>query len=135
MGEEWAASSPFTFFCDFTGELAEAVRRGRKEEFGRYPEFQDPERRDDIPDPIAPETLQASKLRWSEAEEPGHREWLAFYRNLLELRRKEIVPRLREMDGQSGHYELLGEQAVRVTWRLGDGSTLSLIVNLKAAAD
>jgi maltooligosyltrehalose trehalohydrolase len=133
MGEEWGASTPFFFFSNFTGELAEAVRNGRREEFGRYPEFRDPDKRDRIPDPIARETFEASKLRWNEANEPGHREWLAFYRDLLELRRKEIAPRLRGMVGYSGQYEILGHQAVRVTWRLGDGSALTLVVNLKAA--
>ena len=28
MGEEWGAEQPFLFFCDFQGELAEAVREG-----------------------------------------------------------------------------------------------------------
>src|SRR5580698_4219652 len=33
MGEEWMASQPFPFFRDFDGELAEAVRKGRRDEF------------------------------------------------------------------------------------------------------
>ena len=37
MGEEWGAASPFPFFCDFSGELAEVVRKGRREEFSRFP--------------------------------------------------------------------------------------------------
>ena len=69
MGEEWAASTPFLFFCDFCGELGEAVRNGRKEEFGRYPDFQDPAKRDRIPDPIEVDAFNASKLDWSEAGE------------------------------------------------------------------
>ncbi len=28
MGEEWGARTPFPFFCDFDGELAEAIRQG-----------------------------------------------------------------------------------------------------------
>ena len=32
MGEEWAAAQPFPFFAIWT-ELAEAVRKGRREEF------------------------------------------------------------------------------------------------------
>ena len=48
---------PFPFFCDFEGELADAVRRGRREEFARFPEYQDPEQRDRIPDPLAESTL------------------------------------------------------------------------------
>jgi 1,4-alpha-glucan branching enzyme len=39
MGEEWAATSPFPFFCDFGSELADAVRQGRREEFAKFPEF------------------------------------------------------------------------------------------------
>jgi len=46
MGEEWDAQQPFPFFCDFDGDLAEAVREGRREEFARFPEFADPEQRD-----------------------------------------------------------------------------------------
>lgn len=45
MGEEWAAAQPFPFFCDFDEELAAAVREGRREEFARFPEFQDPKAR------------------------------------------------------------------------------------------
>ncbi len=33
MGDEWGAREPFPFFCDFKGELAEAVRDGRRKEF------------------------------------------------------------------------------------------------------
>ena len=41
MGEEWAASQPFPFFCDFSGELANSVRKGRRKEFAKFPEFKD----------------------------------------------------------------------------------------------
>ena len=51
MGEEWGATQPFLFFCDYHGELADAVRKGRREEFSRFPEFADPERVAKIPDP------------------------------------------------------------------------------------
>src|SRR5262249_28100389 len=33
MGEEWGAREPFPFFCDFRGDVGEAVRRGRRREF------------------------------------------------------------------------------------------------------
>jgi 1,4-alpha-glucan branching enzyme/maltooligosyltrehalose trehalohydrolase len=32
---------PFLFFCDFDGELGEAVRKGRREEFSRFAGFKD----------------------------------------------------------------------------------------------
>ena len=42
MGEEWGARTPFLFFCDFHGALADAVREGRRREFARFREFADP---------------------------------------------------------------------------------------------
>ena len=41
MGEEFAASTPFLFFCDFGGELAQAVSSGRRREFERFAAFAD----------------------------------------------------------------------------------------------
>ncbi len=42
MGEEWGTKRPFPFFCDFPGELGELVRKGRREEFAGFPDFQAP---------------------------------------------------------------------------------------------
>jgi maltooligosyltrehalose trehalohydrolase len=129
QGEEWGADQPFAFFCDFPPELAEAVRKGRREEFAKFPEFADPEVRERIPDPTAPETYERSKLDWSVLERPPHAAWLRFYRGLLSLRAREIVPRLGGMAGHAGRYRALGEQALEVTWTLGDGSRLVLRAN------
>ena len=42
MGEEWGSKAPFPFFCDFGGELADAVRKGRREELAwAYAEYGD----------------------------------------------------------------------------------------------
>ena len=54
MGEEWGASTPFLFFCDFEPELAKLVTEGRRNEFASFAAFSDPARRDRIPDPSAP---------------------------------------------------------------------------------
>jgi malto-oligosyltrehalose trehalohydrolase len=134
MGEEWAAAQPFPFFCDFTGDLAESVRKGRRAEFAKFPEFQDPAQRERIPDPTARETFLSAKLGWDEAAHGFHAEWLSFYRRLLSLRRAEIIPRLRGMQGNSGRYQVLGAGAVMVHWTLGDGSRLSLAANLSGEA-
>lgn len=132
MGEEWGSRRPFLFFSDFGGELADAVRKGRREEFSRYPDFADPEKRDRIPDPIAPETFRAVKLDWSEAEQRENREWLEFYRGLIAVRRAEITPRMKNTPGHAGEYKVFGHQAVDVRWTLGDGSVLALLANLKS---
>lgn len=91
MGQEWASSSPFLFFSDHEGELGEAVRKGRREEFKTFAAFADPATRDAIPDPQAPATFEASKLRWEERAEAQHARVLDLYRALIALRRTDPV--------------------------------------------
>ena len=128
MGEEWNASSPFPFFCDFSGDLGEAVRKGRREEFAAFPEFQDPSSRNAIPDPRDEATFLSAKLDWSELTREPHAQWLAWYRRILEVRAKEIVPLVAGI-ARGGRYEILGELAVRVRWQLARGD-LQLDANL-----
>lgn len=134
MGEEWGSRRPFLFFCDLGEDLRGPVREGRRREFAHFPEFADPAARARIPDPTAPETFLASKLDWSEAQAPGHAEMRAWTRRLLHLRQRALVPRLRGARGNAG--EIIGARgtALAVGWTLGDGSRLTLIANLGAAA-
>jgi len=129
MGEEWQADQPFPFFCDFGPELAEAVRVGRAKEFARFPEFANPETRAKIPDPCAPETRDSAVLDWTALDRSPHYTWYGYYRELIDLRHREIVPRLLRMHGGTGQAERLGAKAMVVSWTLGDGSTLSLALN------
>ena len=132
MGEEWAASTPFLYFCDFEGDLADIVRHGRREEFAKFPEFSDPQRRDTIPDPLSLETFRASKLNWAEIDRAPHRDALAWYKRILAARHAAIVPRLDRIGGHAGRFREVGPEAVAVTWACGDGSMLRLDANLKA---
>ncbi|HET7865311.1 MAG TPA: DUF3459 domain-containing protein, partial [Burkholderiaceae bacterium] len=126
-GEEFAASTPFLFFCDFGADLAEAVRQGRRAEFSRFAAFGDEARRAHIPDPGARSTFNASKLRWQECEDPPHRKRLAFIRRLLALRRQHLVPRLAGRQPAGSHRHEAG--LIRVEWLLGDGSPWHLIAH------
>jgi 1,4-alpha-glucan branching enzyme/maltooligosyltrehalose trehalohydrolase len=92
MGEEWAATSRFPFFCDFHGELADAVREGRRREFAQFKRFRDEKAREAIPDPNAPETFKGAKLDWSELNEPRHQARLKLFRQLIALRKQYITP-------------------------------------------
>ncbi len=132
MGEEWAAPEPFLFFCDFGPELAGAVREGRRREFAAFPAFRDPAARARIPDPGAPETFAATRLDRRHATRAPHAAVRALHAELLDLRRRELVPRLRGIGGGSGRAEALGERTLRVTWRLGDGARLELLAHLAA---
>jgi maltooligosyltrehalose trehalohydrolase len=131
MGEEFAAGTPFLYFCDFAGELAEAVTQGRRNEFSRFARFSDPERRDQIPDPNAESTFRRSKLEWSERERPGHVEWLALYRELLGLRHQHLVPRLAQV--RSGRLDVAGAGRLHLQWPLGQDAHWHLLANLSSA--
>src|SRR5581483_6746097 len=54
-------------------------------------------------------------------------------RQLLEIRHREIVPRLSE-DLHAGRYELAEGRAFRVEWPLADGTLLHLIAHLAAGS-
>ena len=129
MGEEWCAMQPFPYFCDFEGELAEKVRNGRRNEFSAFPEFQDPKKRDSIPDPGSEDTFRSAKLDWNDLAKPVHNVCLAFYRDLLRVRRERVQPLLARLQGCGG-YEVLGTGAVIVRWPLADGGELRLAANL-----
>jgi 1,4-alpha-glucan branching enzyme/maltooligosyltrehalose trehalohydrolase len=134
MGEEFAATTPFQFFCDFGGELREAVTAGRRREFSKFARFADPATQAAIPDPNQPETFAVSKLDWDSIGDPEHTDWLVYYRELLRLRRQVVVPRLCGMAGHAGAFETFAGAGLRVRWRLGDGSTLRLLANLSGEA-
>jgi maltooligosyltrehalose trehalohydrolase len=83
QGEEWAASSPFLYFASHEDpELAKQVAEGRRREFAAF--GWDPA---SIPDPGKTETFLRSKLPWAEMSKVPHAEFLAWYRNLIRIRR------------------------------------------------
>jgi malto-oligosyltrehalose trehalohydrolase len=124
MGEEWGAKSPFPFFCDFHGELAEAVRQGRRREFaGAYAKYGG-----EIPDPLELSTVQAAALDWAELDVEPNRKRLKLVQELLGIRRREIVPRL--AGARFGAADATDDGLLTAHWSMGDGAILSLIANL-----
>jgi malto-oligosyltrehalose trehalohydrolase len=120
MGEERFVQTPFQFFTDYHGKLADDVREGRKREFAAFSGFG----HKDIPDPNTLETFERCRLDDSGDE--------SFYRTALRLRHELIIPRLpgtRNLDAR-----VLGPSTVLARWRLGDGATLSIATNLGDAA-
>lgn len=137
MGDEWAASEPFLFFTSHHGELADAVREGRRGEFADFPAFADEAKREHIPDPNAHDTFHASRPRFEATlldtdKGSDHQQWLALYRQLLSLRHQYIIGRL--PGTESLDTEVLGEGALTARWRMGDGSILRIDLNLSAHA-
>ncbi|MDR6787480.1 maltooligosyltrehalose trehalohydrolase [Sphingomonas sp. BE138] len=124
MGEDEGSATPFLFFTDFHDELADAVREGRRKEFAKFDAFADPAARARIPDPNAAATFEASVPKPGEDADA----WRAFYRELLMLRHERIVPHLAGATAVGA--QALGEAAVVARWRLGDGTTLGVAIDL-----
>jgi maltooligosyltrehalose trehalohydrolase len=128
MGEEWGSTTPFPFFCDFHGSLAEAVRSGRRAEFKAAYEQVGAE----IPDPLADQTFEMAKLDWHECAAPNARARLELVRRLLMMRQTEIVPRLAgaRFDAPAVRYN---DGVLWARWRLADAAELQLLANLRGA--
>jgi maltooligosyltrehalose trehalohydrolase len=89
QGEEYGEPRPFPYFVSHTDpELAEAVRRGRAEEFAGF--FAATET---LPDPQAVESFEAARLDRSRCDTPDGRALWTLHRELLRLRR-ECAPLL-----------------------------------------
>ncbi|MGE7205691.1 malto-oligosyltrehalose trehalohydrolase [Sphingomonas sp. NPDC019816] len=129
MGEDEGSDSPFLFFTDFHDELADAVREGRRKEFAKFEAFADEASRARIPDPNARSTFDASIPQAG----PEAGEWRALYRELLMLRQVHIVPRLKGAIGIAG--EVIGDAAVKARWRMADGATLTICLDLGDTPD
>jgi malto-oligosyltrehalose trehalohydrolase len=127
MGEEWGSKAPFPFFCDFKGDLAQAVRKGRRREYAwAYAKYGD-----DVPDPLAPSTFQSAILDWESRDTAGQQR-LALVHDLLLIRTREIVPRL--AGARFGDAHAAENGLLTASWRLGDGAVLKLTANLSNAA-
>jgi malto-oligosyltrehalose trehalohydrolase len=133
MGEEFGATTPFLYFCDFDPELAAAVRNGRLKEFARFARFADAAAA--IPDPQAPTTFARSKLDWDSSVDPGHARWLERYRELLRVRREVVIPMLARIDPKRCGFAITGTRSLAVHWSTDDGGRLVLLANLGGAPD
>lgn len=91
MGEEYGEEAPFLYFVSHLDlDLVEAVRSGRRREFSSFRWQGIP------PDPQAEDTFLGSKLHWKDREKKSHGVLLAFYRELIGLRKS--LPALSRCD-------------------------------------
>jgi maltooligosyltrehalose trehalohydrolase len=127
MGEEWGSKTPFPFFCDFKGDLAEAVRNGRRKEFaGTYAKHGR-----DVPDPLDIKTFRSAVLDWEQPNMAAGQARLKLVKELLATRMRVIVPRL--AGAASGKAHAADNGLLTASWPMGDGATLRLAANLSAS--
>lgn len=130
MGQEFGSQQPFTFFCDFGAELADAVTAGRRREFAQFPEFVSRAGQARIPDPMSDQTFRDACLDWQQSDTPKGRDWMEFYRRLLSLRARHVRPHLGQGTLRDHGYKRVGEQGLEVWWVFADGCRLDAVTNL-----
>lgn len=133
MGQEWGCTQAFAFFCDFEPALAKRINQARRREFACVPGFETAKARRSIADPSALSSFQASVLDWGTLDTPQAEQWLDFHRQLLALRRQEIMPRLAGMLLSHASAKRIGHKAVQVEWQMGDGSNLVVAFNFSSS--
>ena len=129
QGQEFASSAPFLFFADHQPDLAEMVRKGRKEFLSQWRNIGTGELT--LVDPGDKATFEQCRLDFS--ERGTHREVYALHRDLLQLRKSELLfsRQTRQLDGA-----VLGAQAFVVRFFSGDfKDDRLLIVNLGVQLD
>jgi maltooligosyltrehalose trehalohydrolase len=131
MGQEWGATTPFLFFTDHHDVLGQAITVGRRSEFAGFPAFVDPAVRETIPDPQAPETFAASRLRWDALAGGDQQRTLRLYQALLRHRRHSPAMQTRDRDTVTA--VALDEHTVAV-WRQVEDDRIVLIARLSDGA-
>jgi maltooligosyltrehalose trehalohydrolase len=124
MGEEYGERAPFPYFVDHgDSDLVEAVRRGRAEEFSGH------DWSGGVADPADPATYAAAVLDPSLAEHPPHAGLLAWYTELIRIRRStpaltspSAEQTVRVHDGGEGARTIVIERSL-------DGVTATLVLH------
>ncbi len=93
MGEEYGETNPFLYFVSHSDpKLAEAVRKGRKEEFADF------KHEGEAPDPQDNASFMHSKLQWNLPGQQPQATMLRYYKTLIALRKN--LPALHHLNRQ-----------------------------------
>lgn len=100
QGQEFAATTPFRYFSDHKPEVARLVFNGRNEYLSQFRSLRDEGSRVLLADPGNPTVFESCKLNFSERH--GNEEIYAMHRELLRLRREDVVFQLQGERGIDG---------------------------------
>jgi maltooligosyltrehalose trehalohydrolase len=124
QGQEFGASSPFLYFADHEGELAEAVAAGRATFVSQFPSVAAKTAQAGVAAPHDPTTFERCKLRWDEWEtNQAHRR---LHTDLLALRRSDVAFRQQRQGGIDG--AVLGHEAFVIRYATRDARDERLLV-------
>jgi maltooligosyltrehalose trehalohydrolase len=126
QGQEFGATTPFIYFSDASGELRQAVEKGRFKFLRQFPSLSTAAVQAQLPPPSDPAGFARCKLDFSEREK--FRPIYDLHRDLLRLRRED--PRFRKQDPRAFDGAVLGEASfVFRYFNGGDSADRLLIVN------
>lgn len=112
QGQEFASSSPFLYFADHEGDLAAAIREGRRALLAQFASWKSLTTAD-FPDPADEHTFLMSKLV---PQERARHTWaVELHRSLIHLRRQD--PAFSEADRFSVDGAVLGRAAFVLRYR------------------
>jgi 1,4-alpha-glucan branching enzyme/maltooligosyltrehalose trehalohydrolase len=131
FGEEFGSATPFLYFADWEGDLRDAVREGRKREFGHAAQGRDGQPRT-LPDPCDEKTFDASRPDEAQRHSNDGRRWLEMVGHALQVRRKHFTPRHHLLSTGSHTARRVGETGIEVCWRYDDRQAIVLQLNLGA---
>lgn len=129
MGEEYGETQPFYFFCDYSGELGDIIRKGRSAEAEGFGGLKEGKSLDDLPDPNAISTFEGSILQWGRAESEDGKRSMDLVVKLTQLRQQHIVPLLKQPGRMHAASIAAGEGILAIDWTF-EGARLQLRANL-----
>ncbi|HUR90802.1 MAG TPA: malto-oligosyltrehalose trehalohydrolase [Ramlibacter sp.] len=133
FGEESGSVTPFLYFADWEGDLREAVREGRKREFGHVAQARDGQPLT-LPDPCDEKTFESTHPDDAQAESEEGKRWLEMVRCALDVRRKHFTPRHHLLSHGRHTARRIGASGIQACWRYDDGQAIVMQVNLGPVA-
>lgn len=125
QGQEFAATTPFLYFCDHRAELSKMVREGRSKFLAQFRSLALPEMQHVFGDPGNPSTFEASKLDFSERQKNAT--LYRLHKDLIKLRREDPVFRLQRHRGVDG--AVLSSDSFLLRYFGGEHGDRLLLVN------
>jgi maltooligosyltrehalose trehalohydrolase len=89
QGQEYASPTPFFYFADFCDELAQSVRKGRREFISQWQSMRDEALDEFLADPCDRRTFERCKL--DSGVRIQRRAWYDLHADLLRLRREDAI--------------------------------------------
>ena len=125
QGQEFGATTPFLYFCDYENQLCDNVHKGRREFLAQFHSLATPEMQALIANPAEPAVFESSKLNFG--ERVTNRPIYSLYKDLIRLRKIDPVfagVQRRPVDGA-----VLRTQTLAIRY-FGEAEDRLMIVNL-----